>query len=208
MRQFDANMRSVRSFICDENDRRYFTTDKNEQLGRVLDTICNHCGRRLDGSCVVWDFIAHAEENSGACLKVHGCQHYEPVLTFKEPLEGFYGSFTTFRVGSAWASRVFKGQVVSLYNMDAKSVFAYGFVEWVELGPLSEMLERFAHLNHSQKDNPDIAGAPARMMSRLKKLYGPKVVDAERNATVIGLCEISKERADQLRSKIADRRRA
>lgn len=209
MQPFDTNMRAVRSFVCEDDGKRYFTVNKDEEKGKVKDTICNHCGRRLDKSCLIWDFVTHTEEQTGACLKVHGCQHYEPVLTFKPPLEGFFGTFTTFRAGESWYNRLVAGRVVSLYDTDAQTVFARAVVDWVATGPIEDMLKDFAHLNHSQKAQ-DRVGAADRMRSRLKSLYGPAVVGPNKKVSVICMTELTDDQATVLRNKElsrAERRR-
>lgn len=208
MQPFDFNMRLVRSFVCEDDGKRYFTTNKDDKTGKIVDTVCNHCGRRLDNSCIIWEFIEHTEGQVGACLKVHGCQHYEPVVTFSPPLEGFYGTFTTFRLGSVWADRVVPGRVVSLYDTGAKQVFMRAVVDWAEAGPIEQMLEKYAYMNHSQK-GLDMAGAPDRVRARLRRLYGP-ITQGDKTVSVICMTELTDEQAKVLRDKElsrAERRR-
>jgi len=205
---FDTNMRKVRSFICPDDGKRYFTTNKDDKTGRTIDTICNHCGRRLNGSCMIWEFIEHTEQETGACLKIHGCQHYEPVLTFQPPIEGLFGTFTTFRAGTTWVDRVMPGRTVSLYNTGTNKAVGIGLVDWVRSGTLGEMLEKYAHMNHSQKMNPE--DAADRLRARLKRLYGPSIINDDKLVSVICMTELSVEQALKLRRdefKRSDRRK-
>lgn len=191
-KKFDANMREIRSFIDEQSGKRLFTTCKISAV-ESDSTACSHCGKTLDNSCAIWKFTEFSEHNSGVQVRVSACPYYEPVLSFAPPLEGFDGMFTTFRVGASWENRVMTGQIVTLYDTKEKKAFIKARVSWVRSGPMGEMLKEYAHLNHSQKHNPDKAGASDRLRLRLRKLYGPRTLgDDSRTVTVICLGKISK----------------
>jgi hypothetical protein len=189
LQPFNVSLRGVRSFICPDDGLRYFTTNKEDVTDRVGDTICNHCGQRLAETCTTWNFIEDTEKNAGVCLRVGACRHFEPMLTFQPPLVGFFGTFTTFRTGAAWVSRLLPGRTVSLYNVETKQVFGRAVVEWVEAGPLEDMLAKYAHMNHSQKVHDGVLGAPDRLRSRLRRLYGPNLIADGKQVSVICLNE-------------------
>lgn len=178
----DSSMRKVRVMKCAINGEDYYTTESGDLIpgGNM---ICNHCGKAAANICKTYKLVLKSDD---ICLKVQACPEFQPILGFRAPIIGIDGKFTTFRVGAAWSKRVSPGMTVALYDDNAKKLIGNACVTFVDSNLLPLMLEKYAHLNHSQLAlSPE--GAPERLRGRLMKLYGPRVLSDNKVVTVIGL---------------------
>ena len=110
------------------------------------------------------------------------------AIEFAPPCAGVDdpGEFNTFRLGGAWAGRIYKDARVFLFNSKTHEVFGYAKVKRVLVGKLGDMATLHAHLNHNQLGQ-DASGAPQRLKDALFRRYGPKALDENRTVTVIYL---------------------
>lgn len=101
-------------------------------------------------------------------------------------MEGFDGDFNTIRPSLAWMKRVKVGDVVLLIDKRDSKAFARAKVTALYMGPLAELAQHHAHMNHNQKAQP-FEGAADRLMENMRRRYGPRIICEGRKATVIYL---------------------
>ncbi|CAG9229129.1 hypothetical protein [Burkholderia vietnamiensis] len=120
------------------------------------------------------------------------------VIEFTPPAEGLDGvfPFNTFRIGKVWASRLKDGDVVYLMDKTKMLIFGRAVVGSIFIGKLRELAEKHAVFNHNQIDNPDVEGAPARLIANMQKRYGPHIAHDNKLTTVIYLRRIHEESPD------------
>lgn len=109
--------------------------------------------------------------------------HY---VEFVPPVCGIEGSFNTFRLGLAYSKRLLVGDRVFLADTKAKAVIAEAAVEYLHVGPLEDMLQRHAFMNHAVRYEAD--NHSQKLYDILMKFYGPHIVTLKKKTTVIGLC--------------------
>lgn len=108
------------------------------------------------------------------------------VLDFQPPFSGVDGSFNTFRLGASWSKRLLEGDVVLLVDTKTRQVFGRAKVLTIGVGPLLEMLDRHAAMNHSQlgKGRKE---ASDDLHRRILKRYGPRIATDNKATSVIYL---------------------
>jgi hypothetical protein len=111
----------------------------------------------------------------------------QQVIDFAPPAEGFSGAFywNTFRLGRVWNDRVKEGDEVLLMMSKKLIVFGRAVISDVYVGKLRQLAETHAVFNHNQRDNPDTAGAPDRLIANMTKRYGPHLINNNKLSTVI-----------------------
>lgn len=108
------------------------------------------------------------------------------VIEFAPPMSGLDGSFNTVRLGGTWAKRLQQGEKILLMDKPKSSIFATAIVEGVIVGKLRDVAASHAAFNHNQKGT-DAEGAPERLMTAMKKRYGPHKVNDNSRVTAIYL---------------------
>lgn len=108
------------------------------------------------------------------------------VIEFAPPMLGLEGNFNTFRLGGTWAKRLTTGDKVLLMNKPQAAIFATAVVERVLVGKLCDLAPEHAAMNHNQK-GIDVAEAPERLISAMKKRYGPHRCSDNSRCSVIYL---------------------
>ncbi|MCG5512785.1 hypothetical protein [Ectothiorhodospira shaposhnikovii] len=142
--------------------------------------LCDHCGRQ--GRCL--DEAGRREIFDH--LRIKSCHRFIPIFAFRPPLVGFEDEFNTFRMGTAWARRIFPGSVVTLLDTKSESLFAAASVTRVYSGSIDDMATLYAAQNHLakagliEKDN-----AAQSMKATLRKMYGNLIYSQNKNATVV-----------------------
>lgn len=111
----------------------------------------------------------------------------QKVIEFYPPMRGMDGEFNTFRAGIAWYARIEVGDVLLMIDSRKKVVMGTAEVTDRFKGPLGDMAELYADGNHNQLDDPDKAGAGARLIAAMKRRYGPHIISENKNVTVIYL---------------------
>lgn len=106
------------------------------------------------------------------------------VVGFIPPVEGIDNEFNTFRLGGAYAKRLTVGDTIFLMDEKNKVVFGSAQVTRVEVGKLAELCRQHASTNHRELSN-DAAGAPERLLTYIRKIYGPHIAKDEKKACVI-----------------------
>ena len=100
-------------------------------------------------------------------------------------MEGIDDIFNTIRVGKTWMKRIAPGDTVLLMDKKRSVIFGKARVQSILSGKLNAIEEDHARYNHNQKNNADIAIAPARLRINLRKRYGPQIIHDNKIVTVI-----------------------
>lgn len=106
-------------------------------------------------------------------------------------MQGFDGTWNTFRLGKKLGNSLLPGQKVLLMNNKESVIFGVARVSRVIVGRLGELVPEHARHNHNQKANPE--GAEERIVAALKKHYGPMLVSETRWCSVIYLERVEDE---------------
>lgn len=141
-------------------------------------------GEALCEYCAVSPFCSERKETRVRC------GGYTVPLTFIPPHKGFFEEFSTFRLGHAWPKRLdaVKHSKVSLYDTKKKETFGWAEVTEVVQGSVEEMVRDHAHLNHMiLGEGVTASDASARLLEIVKQIYGPHMLQMDRNACVIYL---------------------
>ena len=118
------------------------------------------------------------------------CAGYVTPITFIPPHKGFVREFSTFRLGHAWPKRLeaVGHKRVSLFDTKQKKTFGWAEVQSVVHGTVEEMLEHHAALNHMIiGEGVSEDKATERLTAIVKQIYGPHMLQMDRNACVIYL---------------------
>jgi hypothetical protein len=154
----------------------------------VIDTRTHNLKRGEDGS-----YRVGQKSPCGHCGHIRTCQikprqtcsDFMPALTFLDET-GLLGNdpVNTVRVGQAWPVRLFKDQIVALYNPKRKEVFGYSKVISTSFGPIATMLFEHAHRNHIMLDRPE-DDAPRALGEWLRRNYGPRIINPQTTLTAV-----------------------
>lgn len=108
------------------------------------------------------------------------------VIEFSPPMSGFDNEFNTFRVGVKWSKRLKVGDVVGLIDTKESKLFGIAEVVGIHQGKLRQVAEQHACRNHNQL-GLDPAGAADRLIANMFKRYGPRIINDDKQTTVIEL---------------------
>jgi hypothetical protein len=147
-------------------------------------TLCEVCGVQHD--CDLTQALDTLAYQKSARVLIGQCAGFLPVMSFKDRT-GLTGSFNTFRRGSGWANRVVLGGRVGLFDLTGKELLGTARVENVHTGPLGDLLEDHAAMNHLMKVWPEHQ-APELLHRVLRRLYGNSYAAASEPYSVISLC--------------------
>lgn len=146
-------------------------------------TLCEVCGAQH--RCDLTRALTTLAQHKGATAGISQCDAYLPVISFQD-CAGIEGSFNTFRRGKGWANRVAPGQRVALFDLAGKALLGTAMVDVVDSGPLGEMLDIHAPMNHLMKVRQPHE-APLLLLRVLRRLYGNTYAAASAPFSVIGL---------------------
>jgi hypothetical protein len=157
-------------------------TDKTwKRLGAA--NLCEVCGSNEE--CTLRTALVNLASHRRARITIGECGIYKPTISFQD-LTGVEGSFNTFRRGQGWFNRLIVGQAVGLLDSSKLRLFADATVESIECGPLSDMLEAHAAMNHLMKSQPEHR-AIQKLHKVLQTIYGKNYAGLHTRFTVVGL---------------------
>lgn len=88
-------------------------------------------------------------------------------------------------MGRVWNDRVKESDEVLLMMSKKLIVFGRAVIGEVHVGKLRQLADTHAVFNHNQRNNPDTAGAPDRLIANMTKRYGPHLINDNKLCTVI-----------------------
>lgn len=108
------------------------------------------------------------------------------VILFSSPILNIEGQFNTIRLGGKLTRELEPQQEVLLIDANKTTVICKALVESTVSGPLNDIAEAHAALNHNQK-HLDPVEAPSRLKQAMIKRYGPHKVRDNSTVSVIYL---------------------
>lgn len=168
----DTNVRNIR--VIHSVTGAAFSVEHHRNPALAL---CSMCGRKE--VCETFGrMMGYERENP-----VRRCDQYMPPLAFRDK-RGTDKVFNTFRLGGAWASRVYPGVEVAL--VDHKSeIFGTAIVRSVYHGAIEDMTLLFGEDNHLLLGKE--MKLPDDMLKILRNSYGNMIYLSHDTATVIYL---------------------
>ncbi|UUZ75413.1 hypothetical protein LP414_27240 [Polaromonas sp. P1(28)-13] len=110
-----------------------------------------------------------------------------PVIGFIPPFIGVEGVFNTFRLGLTLTKRLQPGMEVFLMCEKTKTVFGRAEVISLSTGPLTQMCLEHGRHNHSELGKPDPETSPERLLTLVRKIFGPHIATDNKKTTVVYL---------------------
>lgn len=148
--------------------------------------LCTYCGDK--NVCQLSTTMQKVWE--GLPGKQHSCRSFKPIIVFRNP-HGIGGEFNTIRLGLAWAKRVERGTIVTLYDSKRELVIGDAEVTAVHSGDKSLMVTRHAEHNHGMRHSGLKGYAASSVLLRtLRMRYGKMIFDSQPDCTVIYLRRI------------------
>lgn len=171
------------NFVPEPSLRRVMFNGQTWHLtGAKDDRLCRFCGRLP--TCAIAMRLGEMESKLGITVPVVSCRPYRPVLAFRPPLEGFSGTFNTFRLGTSWYQRIPDGVIVVLWDTVTQRSFGLAKVIERVVGSVEEMTFAYAHENHLflGRERKEAADGLKRVLSRF---YGKHLAGSDAKVTVV-----------------------
>ena len=119
-----------------------------------------------------------------------------PVIGFIPPHVGLDGDFNTFRLGLTLLKRLEPGRKVLLMCEKTKAVFGIAEVMSLSSGSLVDMCQAHGARNHTELGALDPEASPMRLLTFVRKIYGPHIATDAKKTTVVYLRRFNEFRAD------------
>lgn len=179
--------KSLKSMLVD-GSRVFTVKTKKDVLGH--ENLCSYCACNEAVECFEECWVSRSPNKkmtkAGVGMEVIYCGIHQPVIGFQAPLIGFENEFNTFRPGRAWKARLAVKNIIGLLDVKTETLFGKAVVTGVDSGTIGYMLDKYAESNHLilEYEGDDKS---EKLMSIMKKIYGPGIINADSIVTVISL---------------------